>query len=467
MIRPFPPLRFLREFCLSALVAVGLLCPSVVAADKLPEPYFPGPVFVQLKSENFSIATIDKIHEMGFGGFRRGIYWTAVDKGDGTYDFSKWDKEFAHAHKKGLRIIGDLFGTNEKYENNGVGGIQTEAGRKAFAKFAAAAAEHYKDYDILWEIWNEPNVRTFWRKNPKAVGNVRPAMHNSEDFAEEYTALVKETAKEMLKKDPGAFIMAGSVSNYWKPSYEWTEFCFKKGILDSGIKGWSVHPYGVKLPEDFAEGHDVTRNLLKKYGKPDMPMLDTERGFSLEKHQGGGEIANEGWSGGPAESAHIFQAWHFVRQYMADQMHGLALTAWYELGGDKFGLLPDRPVTKAARVMTEQLKGYKFVERLPSDHPQDYVLLWQNKDGGKKLVAWTAPPSKSTPDKTQNHSITITGLAGNVSFVDILGKSETASGSPASFKLTGAPIYIQVPTGANPAGSKVVAGTLKAAKGDS
>lgn len=435
-------------------LAFALLCPPLEADDKLPEPYFPGPLFIQLKSEQFNIETIDKIYEMGFRGFRRAFYWEAVDKGDGNYDFSKWDAEFAHAKSKGMRIIGCWFGNNKLYENDNLGGIQTEAGRKAFAKFAAAAAARYKDQGVLWEIWNEPNVRSFWRGNKQPVGGVPTAQHNSKEFAKEYTDLVKEVMKEVLKADPGAFVMAGSVSNYWQPSYEWTEYCFQDGILKTGIRGWSVHPYGVSRPEDFEEGHTITRNLLKKYGAPDLAMIDTERGFSVEKHQGGGEVANEGWSGGPADQALIFQAWHFVRQYMADQMAGVALTSWYELGGTKFGILPDRPIAVASKVMCAELDGYRYVGRLESDSELDYVLVWENKAGEKKLVAWTAPPKKESPDKAKSHDVSISGLSGTVKAVDLAGKDLPASGNPVKVKLTGAPCYITVPSGARPVASK-------------
>ncbi len=437
-----------------ACLASALFSPSAMADDKLPEPYFPGPLFVQLKSENFNIETIDKVHAMGFRGFRRALYWEAVDKGDGKYDFSKWDKEFAHAKSKGMRIVGCWFGNNKLYETDNLGGIQTEKGRKAFAKFAAAAVAHYKDHDILWEVWNEPNVRTFWRSNKQPVGGVPTAAHNSKEFAEEYTSLVKEIMKEVLKADPDAFVMAGSVSNYWQPSYEWTEYCFKEGILKTGIRGWSVHPYGVSRPEDFEEGHKITRDLLKKYGAPDLAMLNTERGFSVEKHQGGGEVANEGWSGGPADQAHIFQAWHYVRQYMADQMAGLALTSWYELGGEKFGLLPDRPIAVASKVMHAELDGYRYAGRLESDSKLDYILVWENKAGERKLVAWTAPPHKESPDKAKSHNVTISGLSGAVKAVDLAGKDVSLTGNPVTVKLTGAPCYISVPRDARPGASK-------------
>lgn len=436
---------------LGALVPLSIL--TCRADDPvLPPPYFPEPVWVQLQTRNFSPETIDKIYEMGFRGFRRGLYWSQIEKGEGTYDFSAWDKEFEHAHKKGMRIFATFFGNNDKYENDGAGGIQSEAGRKAFARFAAAAAERYKDYDVVWEVWTEPNTRTFWRKNKEAVGDIPPAEHNSEAFAEEYTSLVKEIAQEMLAKDPNAFIVAGSVSNFWKPSYDWTEMCFRKGILDCGIKAWSVHPYGVKLPEDSAEGYGIFRQLVTKYGKPEFPILDGERGFSIGEHSGGGEVANEGYSGGPEELALSFQAWHTIRQIMVDQMAGAVATTVYELDGEKFGLIPDRPAGAAIKVMTGQLGGYKYVKRLPSDNPRDYVLLWGNKEGAQKLVAWTAPPPKSNPDQAQKHAITIDGLSGNVAVVDLLGRTSSATDA---VKLSASPIYIEVPKGAELGGVKV------------
>jgi len=222
---------------------------------------------------------------MGFRVVRRGFYWTSIEEEKGVYDFADYDDLMEHAKDLGLTIVGCLFGNNKLYEDDGLGGIQTEAGRQGFANFAAALADHYKDHAVLWEVWNEPNVRSFWRNN---------GQHNSEEFAEDYTALVKETAAAMLEVDPDCFVMAGSVSNYWEPSYEWTESCFKRRILQSGIRGWSVHPYGVKTPEEFAVGHNRTRELLKQYGAPDMPLLNTERGFAVKGRRLVGRVERTG-----------------------------------------------------------------------------------------------------------------------------------------------------------------------------
>ena len=182
--------------------------------------------------------------------------------------------------------------------------------------------------------------------------------------AAEYSALVKETAPAILKADPKAFVVAGSVSNYWQPSFEWTEECFRNGVLESGIRGWSVHPYGVKTPEEHKWGHDVTLGLMKKYGKV-LPLLDTERGFTAQKRN---DITIEGWAGGDEAMAGDYQAWHIVREFLADQASGLALTSWYELKGNEGFTLYEkdgshRPAMKAYLAFVAELTGYRFAER--------------------------------------------------------------------------------------------------------
>ena len=428
----------LRRVLLFVLIAAlaGSATACLYAAELLPAVGIPQSCGVQLKTHNFTPETLDHAHDLGFRSVRRGFYWKAVEKTKGEYDFSDYDETMAHAKKLGITVVGVLFGGNKLYEDDGQGGIQTDVGREGFAKFAAALAEHYRDHDVLWELWNEPNVRTFWRKNGK---------HNSDEFAQEYTDLAKAVVPAMLEADPNCFVVAGSVSNYWQPSYEWTESCFQKGILETGIRAWSVHPYGVKTPEEFAIGHERTRSLLKQYGAPDLPMLNTERGFAVQE-------SPEGWSGGSLERAREFQAWHFVRQFMADQMHGIRLTTWYEWDGEKFGLTHEggvRPVYSACKTMFDQLDGYHFVRRIDTGHSPDYVVLMENGDKQKKLVVWTAPPPGDAPDKAFPHQVEVdTGVDGPVVSVDINGRAVAAPDEGRTCRLTvsGAPQYVSVPS---------------------
>src|SRR5262249_48560445 len=142
------------------------------------------------------------------------------------YDFTNMDGFIADARKNNLRVLGVLAFGNKLY-----GPVRESEGRAAFAKYAAACAEHFKDANILWEVWNEPNTMTFWGKHGKKG--------NTEAYAIEYTNLVKETVPAMKKADPGCFVMAGSVSCLWEPSFLWTDACLKQGIISTGIDAWS------------------------------------------------------------------------------------------------------------------------------------------------------------------------------------------------------------------------------------
>ncbi len=400
--------------------AIGAVSSSLAGA--LPSPGFPGALGVQLKPDNFNAGTLEQAQALGFRVVRRGFYWNAVEKEKGVYNFEGYDAPMARAKELGLTVVACLFGGNRLYEDHGRGGVLTEEGRQGFARFAAAAAARYKGQPVVWEIWNEPNVRTFWRKD---------GTHNSREFAEEYTALVAAVMPAMLAADPEALVLAGSVSNYWEPSYQWTDFCFRNGILATGIRGWSVHPYGVKTPEEHAGGHARMRELLARHGAPGLPLFNTERGYSVKE-------TAEGWSGGSKARAREYQAWHFARQALIDQLHGLVFSVWYEWGGEEFGLADadgPRPIQEAVRTLATELAGCRVTKRLDADSPQDYLLLCEKDDGSRKLAAWTAPPPGGSPDEIWDHDVAL----------------EMGRGLPAlALKLTGNPQYVALPREAAP-----------------
>jgi hypothetical protein len=405
-------------------------------AASLPENVVPLSLGMQTKTESCSPEDLAQIAGVGARVIRRGFYWDRIETAKGVYDFAPYDRLVASAESNGLRVVACLFGSHKLYEDDGLGGIQTDAGRKGYAAFAAAAAKHFKDRNILWEIWNEPNVRSFWRKT---------GMHNSEPFAEEYTALVLETVPAMLAADPDCFVMAGSLSNYWEPSYQWTGFCLQKGILKSGIRAWSVHPYGVKTPEEHAVGHARVRALLDQYGAPkDFPMLNTERGYAVKD-------TGEGWSGGEGAKAVEYQAWQFVRQYMVDMLCGVRLTSWYEWKGNEFGLFhgaEKMPAYDACKTMVAQLGGYHLVRRLPTQSDLDYLLLFESKSGPAKLVAWTAPPAGESPDMAAEHLVRHEiGVSGALTGADIYGRSIAVASTNGvlGLTLTGGPQYVALP----------------------
>ena len=61
---------------------------------------------------------------------------------------------------------------------------------------AGAAAAHFQGRRIIWEIWNEPNIR-FWKPKSDVT---------------EYTALALATANAVRQADPAATIIGPAIS---------------------------------------------------------------------------------------------------------------------------------------------------------------------------------------------------------------------------------------------------------------
>ena len=416
-------------------LALALCATSVFTcaqAATLPDSTIPQSCSVQLKGNNTKAADLDQVRAAGFKFVRRGFIWASVEKTKGVYDFSEYDRLVKDCEDRGLSLIGCIALNNEKL----YGHVKDEPGRTAYAKYAAALAEHFKGHKILWEIWNEPNVATFWGKHGK---------HNSEPYAEEYVNLVKATVPLMKKADPNCYIMAGSVSGLWSASYQWQTFCFGKGVLTTGIDAWSVHPYSFKCPEDYIEAYTKVRKMMVDSGvSAPLPIINSERGYPLGKA--------EGYAGGDERLSREYQAWHFVRQYMIDLLCDIKLTSWYEWSGNEgFSLLEanneESPALTACKVMMWQLEGYRLDKRLSLASNRDFALRFTNPAGSVKIVAWTAPPAEQSPDLAKPHEVSLPAEnASSLAVVQLYGDQSTLEAKDGSFKitLTPAPQYITV-----------------------
>jgi len=416
---------------------------NVANAAWPPDPTIPNGWGVQLKGGNENAENLDLIKDLGLKWVRRGFMWEAIEKQPGVYDFSHYDELMNNLRARGISVIGCIAFSNKLYGAH----AKDEPGRTAYAKYAAALAAHYKDYDVVWEIWNEPNTMTFWGHHGK-VGN-------SESYAREYFGLVSAAAPAIHQANPKAIVLGGAVSGLWSASFKWMDFCFQKGILKTGINVWSVHPYIGSCPEDYILAYAKMRGqMVAAGGSRDFPVINSERGFPIGKA--------EGYAGGNAALSYEYQAWHAVRQYLVDMLCGIKVTSWYEWSGKEgfslYNAQTPPPAYKATKVLIDQLKGYHLDKRVDIGAPLDFVLRFTNDKGGVKLVAWTIPPLREnkdiggtplseSPDKIVPHVAKIPVEAtGSVATAQIYGEAGTAAVTAGSvaLNLTGAPQYVIV-----------------------
>ncbi len=146
-----------------------------------------------------------------------GVKWARVQTGwgrceteKGRYDFAWLDSVVDRLLEIGIQPLFNLGYGNRLYtpEAKGVSAVGwvplwSEEAQTGWSRFVQALAKHFSQRVRHWEIWNEPNITTFWR----------PQKPNARDYVE----LVKRTAPLIRREVPTAVLiggaLAGSISN--------------------------------------------------------------------------------------------------------------------------------------------------------------------------------------------------------------------------------------------------------------
>jgi len=382
---------------------------------------------------------LDMIAAAGFKYIRMDFVWQNTEHKKGVYDWSGYDELTMNLEKRGLRAIYILDYSNPLYEEtvesvnpiNGktrknVASPQHPESVEAFARWSAAAAEHFKDKSIIWEIWNEPNI-FFWSPRPDV---------------KQYTTLAIATAKAIREKVPEASIIGPATSEI---PLSFLESLFSSGML-SYLDAVSIHPYRSysKSPETAAIDYQELGKLIERYapeGKKEMPIISSEWGYSS-------------YSEGVTPET---QAEYIVRMQLSNCLNNIPLSIWYDWMDDgkdpaerehNFGTvsndLQTKPAYRAIQVMNHQMEGYQLIHRIDVTNDNDYVLLFRDEHNNYRITSWTTE---------EPHTITLEtdkSMKQGVSVVDGYGKALETKIKDGSLliSLEGMPKYIGLPEGA-------------------
>ena len=119
---------------------------------------------VNIHSQSYTYEDLDMMEEAGFKIIRTDMLWHEIEKEKGVYDFSTFDQLLSELDKRNIRPYLILDYGNPLYGcTTSVTTTQCMEGYKNFIKMAVA---RYKQYNPIWEIWNEPDVIHFWYPQP-------------------------------------------------------------------------------------------------------------------------------------------------------------------------------------------------------------------------------------------------------------------------------------------------------------
>ncbi len=297
---------------------------------------------------------------------RADLTWSQVERKQQEYDFTRYDKLVDALELQGIRVLFILDYGNKLYGQGRA--IKTDTQRRGFAAFAAAAAARYKGRGIIWEIWNEPNIKKFWGDEPDV---------------DDYMALVEVTCEAIREADHDALIIAPATCGC---DGGFIKKCAEHGLLEL-VDGISVHPYREGGPETVTNCYHTLRKIVENHfsGNESKPkIISSEWGWGLSY------MAEE--IDGKTDPQ-IRQAAYLTRRFCIDAYAGIVCAIHYKWREDNHGLIKRnytvKPAYTAFKVLNEQLTGFSSsITRLEiGDVDTNYIFSFEGPLG-KKLVAW-------------------------------------------------------------------------------
>ncbi|PTU32454.1 cellulase family glycosylhydrolase [Stenotrophobium rhamnosiphilum] len=463
-------------------IAIGLLSSSAFCAD-LPTPSVSNSVGVNVtftatgpSIEAFK-TDMPMMAAAGIKFARMDFAWDLIEKrteqGNIWYDWSAYENIVDSMIQNGIRPYFILHHSHPKYEICAVPS-GTECSKlyspqhtnsiAAFSNWAAAAVSHFDDPHrfptnprIIWEIWNEPNLATFWY----------PVAGSSKTPVEQYLELAVATCTAIRSVTPNATIVGPALSklNFSATNPQSTQQVsiagktYMEKLLDpnsnlrSCLDAISVHPYRAGAtttgnPETVADDYITLREMMNTpVGTGTLPIISGEWGYYSAPLVSYGVTS-------------MVQAALVVRQQLTNLANNIPISIWYnwkDNGIDPFdneknyGLVSAvtlnsnapslaKPSYTALKTMSTELAGYELQSRITLSNPLDYALLFKNASGRYRLVMWTRDIPHLTSPKPSGSPLTPTtsvGMLGTrTSLISILG-------IPPTVLLTESPQYIE------------------------
>ena len=183
--------------------------------------------------------------------------WSRCETEEGVYDFAWLDDVVNQVVAAGVKPWFNVGYGNKLYSpdaphESAVGQVPLydgERGVKAWKNFLHALGSRFKDRVEYWEIWNEPNISSFWHPKHKSSPG-------------EYAKLVSISSQAIHGSHPEARIVA-CVSGIPLP---FIEGCLKAG-MGRHIQAFAIHPYRREMiPElNYAASVGHVKELLRRF----------------------------------------------------------------------------------------------------------------------------------------------------------------------------------------------------------
>jgi hypothetical protein len=270
----------LRLFAFLLLAGVLLFAPAAAPADAAAPKGFFG-VMVNGPLDDPAVDLDAQASDMAASGvqsWRVEFAWDLLEARPGQYDWTATDRKVLAAARHGIDVLG-LAVRAPAWANGGSTDPFMPPARPAdYAGYLRALIGRYGPSGSLWsehpdvprrpvrtwEIWNEPNLDVYFRKQP---------------FARPYAALLRAAYPAVKGADPGATVLMASMANYsWRDLAKLLAVRGPKLRFDAA----GAHPFSGR-PSNALKIVRLNREALDHRGYRRVPMWLTELTWSSAK----------------------------------------------------------------------------------------------------------------------------------------------------------------------------------------
>lgn len=164
--------------------------------------------------------------EAGVGWVRMDFLWQEIESSPGNFQFDKYDYLVDLLNRNNIKILALL-----NYSTDWAAACPEwncpPKDNQLFVNYALKVIEHYKDRIKYWEIWNEPDSRTYW---------------SAQDGLKSYCALLRDVYIAAKRVDPDCKILNGGLAN---------GLASVNHLYDNGAKGYfdilNIHHFETPL----------------------------------------------------------------------------------------------------------------------------------------------------------------------------------------------------------------------------
>jgi hypothetical protein len=189
--------------------------------------------------------------------------------------------------------------------------IHTAEEREGWQNYVRALVKHFKDRVTHYEVWNEPDLLSFWKCQPKAA---------------DYVDLVRLTAKPLREEQSNAKLIGGAIAwgmTVW--SLKWLEDCMQAGLHEL-VDIISYHGYKSVPERHSAQEIAAFKQIINKYN-PKLEYWQGEAGVQSKVPSGGNSGALS-----TMKLSEPIQARMLLRRTMLELMHGASMSSYFHMG---------------------------------------------------------------------------------------------------------------------------------------